>query len=247
MQEALKVAHVNSYSMWNLKLKLSPLFACFGVKLILCKIYLDKHKKGCTFKGCVYLQFFLFLKSSTWSIKTKLRAGSLRVTFINIITKTGVTWSNLESLVTLTFVSNFFVVAHVRARVGVLTLVDIARALVRIVPTIVLTVAEAVPLNAHPIFTGEKSWTFFIVASGQEWSVVGWKWMNEVYLVAVAVGAWNKKEDFFNSGCQMCKNHILFNGWMSNCLNVQRKRTTFCGAIANICFVISVSDNIQQN
>ena len=93
----------------------------------------------------------------TWSIKTKLRAWPVSFTFVNVITKTWVTFSNPEPLVALALVPDLFVVANVGAGVGVLALVDVTRTLVRIISAVVLTVTEAVPLNAHPIFTSEKS------------------------------------------------------------------------------------------
>ena len=96
-------------------------------------------------------------KMSTWSIKTKLRAWSVRLTFVNVITKTWVTCPNSESLVTLALVANLFVVANVSTGVGVLALVDVTRTLVRIISAVVLTVTEAVPFNAHTIFTSKKS------------------------------------------------------------------------------------------
>ena len=93
----------------------------------------------------------------TWSIKTKLRAWPVSFTFVNVIAKTWVTCPNPESLVTLALVPNLFVVANVGAGVGVLAFVDVTRTFVRIISAIVLSVTEAVPLNAHLIFTSEKS------------------------------------------------------------------------------------------
>ena len=91
---------------------------------------------------------------------------------------------------TLALVADLLVVADVRARVGVLALVDVASALVGVVAAVVLAVAETRPRNAAAVLAAEQPGTLLVVAVGQERRVVGRNEVDQVVLVSerVAVG-----------------------------------------------------------
>ena len=90
----------------------------------------------------------------------------------------------------LALVTDLLVVADVRARVRVLALVDVARALVGVVAAVVLTVAETLPRDAAAVLAAEQPGTLLVVAVRQERSVVGRDEVNQAVLASelVAVG-----------------------------------------------------------
>ena len=73
----------------------------------------------------------------------------------------------------LALVADLLVVTNVSAGVRILTLVNVASALVGVVPAVVLTVAKTFPRDATPVLAVVQSGTFVVISVWQKRGVVG--------------------------------------------------------------------------